>query len=123
MTFMLANQVDTLLFSAISLDFLAECTKADPFFVSCFGFFSLTSSPALSSVCQNAVVFRSQMGLVRRDWTWNKTDLGSHLPTSSFGKQLQFIYLVPGTVVSTQRFALSLFLTFSFYRPSDLIHS
>ena len=63
------------------------------------------------------------MGLVRRDWTWNKTDLGSHLPTSSFGRQLLLIYLVPGTVVSTQRFALSLFLIFSFYRPSDLIHS
>ena len=49
------------------------------------------------------------MGWVRRDWTWNKADLGSYLPTSSLDRQLLHIYLVPDSAVNTQRFALSLF--------------
>ena len=63
------------------------------------------------------------MGLVRRDWTWNKADLGSHLPPSSLDRQFLLICLVPDTAVSTQRFALSLSFIASVYSPGDLIHS
>ena len=53
MTFVLANQVDALFSLATSLDFLAECSAAEPIlFVMCLiVLFPFTSLPALSRVC------------------------------------------------------------------------